>query len=421
MSIQNPDFDAELDGFPLSESSQTDGGGDVLERLASNYVAQVRHGQNPISDDVAAEHPELAGELAELLPVAAALEQWKTQKEAECLRENRPSEFSIEQLGDCEIVREIGRGGMGVVFEARQGAWKRRVAVKMLPWKFEEPLSHWKDRFQQEAKTIAQLRHRNIVPIYTFGEHEGYCYYVMQYVEGLSLDCVLAHVRQPDQMPLRSGVCASLAKRLKADHWPSIAKIGVQVALALEHAHQHNVLHNDIKPANLLVDAAGQILVTDFCANRVRAELEGDFGTETAEERSTGTYRFLAPERLASGSDSRSDVYSLGVTLYELLTRQPAFSGQNRSAMLDRIARADFLPPRKVRPEIPWELEAIVLKAMSLDPKNRYQSARELRVDFMRFLNNQPISIPRPSLVRRWLGWCGERISSKPARKKRGE
>ena len=396
------EFDAELDGFPLANEEPEAGGGDVLERLASRYVAKVRQGELPETAGFAADHPELAAELEELLPIAQALEQWKTQKEADCLRQNRPAEYRVRQLGDCEIVREIGRGGMGVVFEARQGLWKRPVAVKMLPWKFGDALPQWKQRFEREAKTIAGLRHQNIVPVYTFGEHDGYCYYVMQLVEGSSLDRVLADVREADS---RAQPLSALARRMGANDWPTIAKIGQQVAQALEHAHGLGVLHNDIKPANLLVDRTGQILVTDFCAHQLNADWQ------ESNERATGTYRYLAPERLFETSDVRSDVYSFGATLYELLTRWPAFEGTNRTELLERIARSEFVLPRKVRPEIPWELEAIVLKAMSPNPEARYQSAREMGADLMRFLHGRPISVPRPGFLRRLLERCGGQFS----------
>jgi len=307
-------------------------------------------------------------------------------------------EFPLTRLGDCELVREIGRGGMGVVFEARQGQWKRPVAVKMLPWRIGEALPGWKTRFQEEAQTIARLRHRNIVPVYTFVEHEGYCYYVMQLVDGLSLDRVLAGIADPAVLPQSA---AALAKRLAVGHWTSAAKIAVQVALALEHAHSFGVLHNDIKPANLLFDTAGQILVTDFCAHRLRT----DFEEQT--ERGSGTYRYLAPERLLGPGDVRSDVYSLGVTLYELITLKPAFGAQDRMELLDQLTQSQFPAPRSFRPELPWALEAIVLKAMSRDPGDRYQTIRELRCDLMRFLHNQPISLPRPTAFRRIAQWLG--------------
>jgi serine/threonine protein kinase len=397
------EFDAELDGFPRVDAGGDASGGDALERAATDYVSKVRRGELPSAEGIAAEHPDLAAELAELLPITEALELWKVQKEAECLRQNRPSEFDITQLGDCEIVREIGRGGMGVVFEARQGQWKRRVAVKMLPWKFGDALPKWKDRFHAEAKTIAQLRHPNIVPVYTFGEHAGYCYYVMQLVEGLSLDRVLADLREASLLGATPGRSNPLARRLEADHWPTTARIGAEVALALEHAHALGVLHNDIKPANLLVDATGRILVTDFSTHRLQAEFQDQ------SERATGTYRYMAPERFLGAGDARGDVYSLGVTLYELLTRQPAFGGQDRAEMLDRIARSQFVPPRKIRTTIPWELEAIVQKAMSGAPEDRYPSAREMRRDLMRFLHGQPISLQPPGIFGRLSGWWQER------------
>ncbi len=398
--FEDEEYSAELDGFPLIEENHT--GGDALERAATKYVGKVRRGEQPTPEELAVEHPELAAELQELLPIAQALEQWKVQKEAECLRQNRPNEFAIKYLGNCEIVREIGRGGMGVVFEARQGPWKRRVAVKMLPWRFADTLPHWRDRFHAEALTIAKLRHRHIVPVYTFGEHEGYCYYVMQFVEGLSLDRVLVHLRDPLKSDSSTAAANGLARRLAADHWPSAARIGAEVTLALEHAHGFGVLHNDIKPANLLIDSTGHILVTDFSTYRL-AELPDQ------SERATGTYRYMAPERFLGEGDVRSDLYSLGATLYELITHRPAFSAQDRGEMMDSILRSEIIPPRRIRRDIPWELEAIILKAMARDPGDRYPTARELRGDLMRFLHGERISIPRPSVFQKLINWTKRR------------
>src|SRR5690606_14260534 len=140
------------------------------------------------------------------------------------------------------------------------------------------------------------------------GEHDGYCYYVMQFVEGLSLDRILANLRDPAKTELTTASASALAKRLEADHWPTIARVGAEVCLALEHAHSFEVLHNDIKPANLLVDGTGHILVTDFSTRRLDDELPEQ------NERTAGTYRFMAPERFTGTGDVRSDLYSLGVT-----------------------------------------------------------------------------------------------------------
>ncbi len=158
-------------------------------------------------------------------------------------------------------------------------------------------------------------------------------------------------------------------------------------------------MHNDIKPANLLVDATGHILVTDFSTHRLQAEFQDQ------SERGTGTFRYMAPERFLGTGDVRSDVYSFGATLYELIAQEPAFTGQDRGEMMDRILKSEFIPLRKLRPNIPWELEAIIRSAMAGDPGKRYPSARELRRDLMRFLHGQPISLGKPGLFRRVAGW----------------
>jgi len=152
--------------------------------LVTRFTDAVRRGERPSIEEYVERYGEWADQIRELFPLIESLEQWKSEKEVQCLRQNLPDEFPVRRVGDYEFVRELGRGGMGIVFEAIRQSTGERFAVKLLPWRFATDMAQWKERFQREAATIARLRHPNIVRVYAFGTHEGYCYYVMQLVEG---------------------------------------------------------------------------------------------------------------------------------------------------------------------------------------------------------------------------------------------
>jgi serine/threonine protein kinase len=419
MSNSDDQFEPQLDGFPsdAQHRHRQQSSRDSLEVLATQFAERVRRGEQPSIDQYLAAHPEYAEGIRELFPMVAALEQWKCDREATALRQQIPEEFEIEQLGDCRILREVGRGGMGVVFEALQGALKRRVAVKLLPWRF-SMVPRWQERFEREAQTIARLQHANIVPIYSFGTHEGYAYYVMQYVEGVSLANVIRLLEQKESVvfstvinqaaeggagdstkpSLRSG---APRRGLRRDSWKSCARIGMQVAQALRYSHAEGVLHNDVKPANLLIDATGKVCVTDFglAAEMNPAPEDGDGSV-------TGTVRYMAPERFNGESDQTSDLYSVGVTLYELVTRRAAFGTEDRTELIEKITRGNLEPLLTLDRTIPQSLALIIEKACAPVPADRYQSAAELGMDLQRFINDEPISIkPEASGLSRWLPW----------------
>lgn len=419
--MSNPDdqFEPQIDGFPsdarhLHRQSRSR---DSLEVLATQFAERVRRGEQPSMDQYLAAYPELADGIRELFPMVAALEQWKRDREVTALRSQIPDEFEIEQLGDCRIVREIGRGGMGVVFEALQGPLKRRVAVKLLPWRF-SMVPRWQERFEHEAQTIARLQHTSIVPIYSFGTHEGYAYYVMQYVEGVSLARVIQILEEKDSVVFSSvideaaeGGSADTGKPslragaprrgLRQDSWKSFARIGMQVAQALRYSHAQGVLHNDVKPANLLIDATGKVCITDF---GLAAELNPEPDSEDGSV--TGTVRYMAPERFSGESDQTSDLYSVGVTLYELVSRRTAFSSEDRAELIEKITRGAIESLLAIDRTIPRNLALIIEKACAFSPRHRYQSAAELGHDLQRFINDEPVSVKPPSdALSRWLPW----------------
>lgn len=418
MNELNSDSEPMLDGLPVPLDSGLQAR-DSLEVLLSQFADEVRAGGMPAVEDYVTRYPHLANDIRELFPIVFSLERWKNDKEIECLRRNVPDAFDVQAFGDYQVTRELGRGGMGVVFHAVHTRSRRPVAVKLLPWRYAADMPRWKERFHREAATIAALRHKNIVQVFSFGQHEGYYYYVMQYVDGVGLDQIINRLRksshpcrvadliassQPEAANRTNGSGSDESSRgelvLTRDSWRGFARLGEQVALALAHAHQQDVLHNDVKPSNLLVKLNGQVIVTDFGIGRLS---DDDAGVQ--DDAQVGTLRYTAPERLRGQVGAPCDVYALGITLYELVTQVTPFESINRADLLDRIQRETPRPPIQIVPDIPVPLETIVLKATAKDPQDRYESAIELADDLRRFINGQRIHATRPSLLQRAYKW----------------
>ena len=388
-----------------------------LVKVLDDYLAAEQRGDAPDKSALLAAHPDLADDLQ------ACLASLDFIRRAATTGPNEPSvgiPFEAEpptgRLGDFRIIREAGRGGMGVVYEAEQVSLGRRVALKVLP--FAAALDPRQlARFRVEAQAAAQLHHTNIVPVFSVGVERGVHYYAMQFIEGRSLAEVIRELRQardpapasdpgragsepPDRTPLGTTPNATASGR---PFFQAVARLGVQAAEALEFAHSLGIVHRDVKPANLLLDARGTLWVTDFGL----ARLHDDAGlTMTGDV--LGTLRYMSPEQALANRvmiDQRTDVYSLGVTLYELLTLRPAFVGRDRQELLRQIAFEEPPPPRRVDPAIPRELETVVLKAMAKEPESRYASAQELADDLRRFLEHRPIKARRPPLMERAAKW----------------
>jgi eukaryotic-like serine/threonine-protein kinase len=407
-------FEPELDGFPTDVDPRRVRSRVQIEVLATEYADKARQGENPSIDSYIERYPEMATEIRELFPMVAALEQWKSDRENEVLRAQLPDQFKLKQLGDCRIVREIGRGGMGVVFEALEGSIERRVAVKLLPWRI-SMVPHRQERFEREAQTIAKLRHANIVPIFRFGRHDDY--YVMQYVESVNLGHIIEALNERQQVSpaqeIRDEVRDSAGddsqvsepadrKGLKQDSWKAFARIGLQVAQALRHAHRKGVLHNDVKPGNLLIDASGKVFVTDFgLAEPLNPE------SSEVDESVNGTLRYMAPERFAGVCDETSDVYSLGITLFELVTQQSAFDTDSQVGLITAIAAGDVRSVSETGNDLPPDLAAVIGKAISREPNDRYQSAGEFASDLLRFINGERVSAKSAGGIFRWLRRSG--------------
>ena len=371
----------------------------LLNDLAHEFCQRLRQGEHPTIDDYASRCPQLADEIRDLFPMLLVMEGQSTSAGQFASGTAPPIRVVAPQrVAEYRIVREMGRGGMGVVYEAIHASLQRRVALKILP-AGNLPDARHIERFQREARAAARLRHANIVPIFDVGEADGLYYYAMLYIDGRPLNRPL-----PDAAALTEGVSRtkppSSRSGMAATHYRRIAMIGRQVAAALAHAHYQGVLHRDIKPGNLILDAEGVVWLTDFGL----AHMEG-LDDLTSPGDVVGTLRYLPPERFEGHADERGDIYSLGSTLYELLTTVPAFAASTRARLIDSILNTVPVAPRRIDPHIPRDLETIVFKAMAHEPGQRYATADLLAADLNRFLSNRPILAQRSSygkILWRW-------------------
>jgi serine/threonine protein kinase len=419
-----------------------------VHQAMEEYLRLLQGGGRPDREEFLARYPEVAAALAACLQgldfVHAAGAELSHPAVGAGAGEGLTAADAVEPaeaLGDFRLLREVGRGGMGVVYEAVQISLGRRVALKVLPLAAALDARQLQ-RFQHEARAAALLHHTNIVPVFAVGSARGVHYYAMQFIEGQDLATIIRHLRRRSfkepaaqgrsdppaagQRTASHGPCAdpsrspggpeaetagpAIADIATERSWPSVshvreaARLGIQAAEALDHAHQLGLVHRDIKPANLLLDARDHLWVTDFGLAQFQADsrltLSGDL---------LGTLRYMSPEQALARRlliDQRSDIYSLGVTLYELLTLEPAFAGEDRQEVLRRIAFEEPRPIRQVARNVPEELETIVLKAMEKNPGDRYATAQELADDLRRFLEDRPIRARRPTLVQRARKWA---------------
>jgi eukaryotic-like serine/threonine-protein kinase len=410
-------FEADIYGLPRREAIGNAATPDPLDAVIGGFLNELRAGRSPSVEALALRYPQLADQLRELLPLVAAMEHLKSSQELTPQKASVPKDFHRRRLGNCRMIREIGRGGMGVVYEAEQEPIGRHVAVKVLPWKSTSS-SQWREHFEREARTAASLHHPHIVPVYEYDEEDGWCYYVMHLVEGIGIDEIIRLLREPagsvgaEQVReiflgetaserrdrnLNSTDATQEARILRKNGWTQFARIGIQVAQALQYSHSRNILHRDIKPGNLLVDCRGSVWVTDF-----GLAVEIDQMLESTAPNLAGTLRYLAPEQLDGVVDRCSDIYALGVTLYELCTLRPLYAAANRDALVASIRSDTPATPRSVNRSIPRDLEAIILRAIAKDRPRRYPTAEALMADLMRFVRRQPVEQIDPDRPKRW-------------------
>ncbi len=446
-----------------------------VEALAEEFMERKRRGETPALSEYTKKYPQWAEEIEDLFPALELMEDFKplsddlsdglhsTKKEA--------SIPEIHQIGDYRILREIGRGGMGVVYEAEQQSLGRRVALKVLPRSSagdEKSLA----RFQREARAAAKMHHTNIVPVFEVGQDQEHVFYAMQLIQGQGLDFVIGDLKElrshslaekekqiekaetpanaqhesahslavslvsghfhherlldSDAAPPEEFAAApstalaetvlaaggstasavlpghselSSAERDRKAYFHSVAQIGLQTARALSYAHARGIVHRDIKPSNLLLDTNGVVWVTDFGLAKT-----GDAGLTHSGD-ILGTLRYMSPERFKGQCDVRADVYSLGLTLFELVTLKPAFESPDRLKLIDMVAKTEMESPRTIDSRIPLDLETIILKASDKDPKRRYQSADDLAEDLQRFVDDEPILARRTTAIERFARW----------------
>src|SRR5213080_2655013 len=289
----------------------------------------------------------------------------------------------LGELGDYELLEEVGRGGQGVVFRARQKSLNRTVALKVISLGQWASKAHLK-RFRREAEAAASLDHSGIVPIYEVGERDGSCYFSMKVVEGGQLDAVVK--REP--MPIRHAV-----------------ELIVKVARTVHYAHEHGILHRDIKPGNILLDQKGEPHLTDFGL----ARLVEHGSTVTGSLEVMGTPSYMAPEQAVGNNAAvgrATDVYGLGAVLYELLTGRPPFAGETTYETIHLLLDSEPRQPRQWNRKIDRDLSAICLKCLEKGPRHRYASALALAEDLERWLRHEPIRAKRSGFfthVRKWV------------------
>ena len=420
---------------------------DRRNQILLDYVEALEQGRQPDRGELLAQHADLRQELEAFLaghdevarltaPLRVMGASAGSLAASRLHDEQDDVSPGIGELGDFRLLREVGRGGMGVVYEALQISLRRRVALKVLP--FAAAIDPRRlERFKTEALTAAHVQHERIVPVHAVGCERGVHYYAMQFIEGQSLAALISELRcvrdedgsrpssaggepgnrtaardlrvgpgepgSSDEVTLAATTISRERLSDRSRYFDRVAGLARQAALALEHAHQAGIVHRDVKPGNLLLDLRAQLWITDFGL----AQVIGDHGLTFTGEL-LGTLRYASPEQVLARRgivDHRSDIYSLGATLYELLTLRPPFEGRDRNALIQEIACDDPPALYELDPSIPASLETIVLKALRKDPADRYGTAQEMADDLQRFLEHRPILARRPTPAERLRAW----------------
>lgn len=384
---------------------------DRIDPVCEAFEEALLAGEEPSIEDAmaGAEAPDRAALLEELVALERAYRQGATLPDSAAYRERFPGYTAAvdrallrgrpevpraprvlaagTRLGGYTIVRLVGRGGMGVVYEARHAALDRTVALKLLPHHaHQHPQAA--ERFQREARAVAQLHHGNIVPVFDFGELDGEQYIAMQLIQGESLAEATRRRRDADLGRLRDSATAVVLRQVAA------------IARALQFAHDRGVLHRDVKPSNILIDDYGTPWLVDFGVARTA---ESDL---TSPDELLGTIRYMPPERFEGRSGATDDVYSLGVTLFEALTREPLFESTDPAVLVRTIV--DREPPRLAQrvPGAPRDLDTILATAMARDPRRRYATAATFAEDLERYLAGRTILARRAGPVERGWRWA---------------
>lgn len=332
------------------------------------FLLMHRRGMTLTVADAVAAFPQLEAEIRERLPALLAIEEAVGKELADEEAEEEPT--SNYELPGIRFGNELGRGSFGVVYRAFQSELQRDVAVKVMPFRGREEAN---ERFRRECKAMARLEHPNIAPVYSFVTTATHAYLVMKFIDGYSFQ---------DLLEGRSDYKGSvLLSQLRSD-WREFAELAVDVLKGLEHMHQQGLVHRDIKPSNLMLDKTGKIWITDFGLAKIFDTSDGFSRTGDV----VGTPRYMAPEQLHGTCDERSDIYSLGLTLYEIAT---GVSARQAIGQLPSTESTAFRVSEQNHQSLPECLVEVIRKACSFSPEDRYQTATELRVVLQRFIDGQ--------------------------------
>jgi serine/threonine protein kinase/WD40 repeat protein len=441
----------------------------LLDQIAEELAQRYRRGEQPSLREYQQRHPDLAEEIQDLFPALMEVEQAEVGRPEPTSRPGTvPPAPPLHQVGDYRLLREVGRGGMGVVYEAEQVSLGRRVALKILPLHAGGD-GKALERFRCEARAAARLHHTNIVPVHEVGQDGNVCFYAMQFISGQSLDQIIDELRRLRARPARAEgppaedtaalrprverlaqslltgrfqVDGAIAEPLPSPNegyapTPAVAdapsggahdrtasavltgQTGLSSVRRDRHHYFQSVARIGMQTAGALAYAhARQIIHRDIKPSNLLLDPAGvvwttDFGLARTQDAAltttgdiVGTLRYMAPERFQGGGDERADVYGLGLTLYELLVLRPAFQTHDRLQLIDRIKNEEPTRPRAVDPCIPRDLETIVLKAMHKEAGRRYQTAEEMAEDLRRFLADEPIRARRTTGLVRLRLWA---------------
>lgn len=389
----------------------------TLEDIVAQFTAEMRtmgNGQTPDVQAYVDQHPAHAEELPDLLCSVAMIEGLKNYSPNSSVPDQRFADIDVPDfLGEYRIVREIGRGGMGIVFEAVHETLGRRVAIKVMTVGSISNTKHL-ERFHREAVSAASLHHTNIASVFGAGEDNGLHFYVMEFINGQSISQILKGVssgldetvnfdatsgNQPPSTTRASGknrcresltIGDQIISAKERYKW--VADTGQQIADALAYAHEKNILHRDIKPANLVLDYQGTVWLTDF---GLAKNIINDALTKTGDI--IGTPQYMAPESFSGNYDTRSETFCLGLTLYEMATLNPAFENSSPGQIIKAVTTSSPQPPKKIDSQLPRDLATIIEKSIAREPLHRYQTAAAMRDDLRAFIEDRPIAARKMS------------------------